>query len=145
MKDDAKDLAKTLSQKFDWDLQDAKKIWCFGPEETGPNILVDQSKGIPFMNEIKDHVKTSFQWAAKEGALCQETMRGVRFNILDANLIADSIHRGGGQIIPAARRVFYASQLTAQPRLQEPMFLCEIQTPDSVLGGIYQCITQRRG
>lgn len=72
-------------------------------------------------------------------------MRGIRFNIVDANLIADSIHRGGGQIIPCARRVFYASQLTAQPRFQEPIFLCEIQTPDTVLGGVYNCISQRRG
>jgi len=36
-------------------------------------------------------------------------MRGVRFNIVDAHLIADSIHRGGAQLIPAARRVFYAA------------------------------------
>lgn len=40
-------------------------------------------------------------------------MRGVRFNLMDVNLIADAIHRGGGQLIPAARRVYYASQLTA--------------------------------
>jgi elongation factor 2 len=36
-------------------------------------------------------------------------MRGIRFNVVDANLIADSMHRGGGQILPAARRVFYAA------------------------------------
>ena len=53
-------------------------------------------------------------------------MRGVKINIVDANLIADSIHRGGGQIIPASRRVIYASYLTAEPRLQEPVFMCEI-------------------
>lgn len=72
-------------------------------------------------------------------------MRGIRFNILDAKLIADSNHRGGGQLIPAARRVFYSSTLTAKPRFQEPVFLCEIQTPDSVVGGVYNCIAQRRG
>lgn len=36
-------------------------------------------------------------------------MRGVRFNLTDAKLIADAIHRGAGQMIPASRRVFYAS------------------------------------
>jgi elongation factor 2 len=35
---------------------------------------------------------------------------------MDVNLITDHAHRGGGQIIPCARRVFYASQLTAKPR-----------------------------
>jgi len=61
------------------------------------------------------------------------------------SLHADAIHRGGGQIIPTARRVYYAALLTAEPRFQEPIFLCEIQTPDDAMGGIYQCLTQRRG
>jgi len=77
--------------------------------------------------------------------MTQEPMRGVRINLIDVNLIADSIHRGAGQLIPAARKVIYASQLTAEPRLLEPMFLCEIQAPDSVVGSIYQVIGQRRG
>jgi elongation factor 2 len=74
-----------------------------------------------------------------------EPMRGVRLNLVDVNLIADAIHRGGGQIIPAARRVIYAAELTAQPRFQEPMFLCEIQTPATLIGSIYQVMSQRRG
>ena len=54
-------------------------------------------------------------------------MRAIRFNIYDVALHTDAIHRGGGQIIPTARRVLYASQLTADPRLMEPVYLCEIQ------------------
>lgn len=54
-------------------------------------------------------------------------MRAVRFDIHDVTLHADAIHRGGGQIIPTARRVLYASALTAQPRLMEPIYLVEIQ------------------
>ena len=77
--------------------------------------------------------------------MCDENMRGVRFDIYDVTLHADAIHRGGGQIIPTARRVIYACELTAQPGFQEPIFLCEIQTPDDVVGGIYQTLTQRRG
>lgn len=64
-------------------------------------------------------------------------MRGIRFNIMDATVHRDPAHRGGGAIIPTARRVFYASQLTAKPALQEPMFLCEIQCPDNCIGGVY--------
>ena len=41
--------------------------------------------------------------------MAQEGLRGVRFNLVDAHLIADAIHRGGGQMLPAARRVYYAS------------------------------------
>lgn len=108
-KDDPKELGKKLVEEFDWDPMDSKKIWCFGPEETGCNVLVDQTKGIQYLNEIKDHMKSAFQWATKEGAMTQEQMRGVRLNIVDCNLISDSIHRGAGQIIPAGRRVVYAA------------------------------------
>ena len=62
-----------------------------------------------------------------QGVLCDENMRGVRFNIYDVTLHTDAIHRGGGQIIPTARRVLYASALTAEPRLMEPVYLVEIQ------------------
>ena len=90
-------------------------------------------------------MEAAFQWATKEGVMVDENMRGIRFNIHDVTLHADAIHRGGGQIVPTARRVFYASQLTASPRFQEPVFLVEIQCPDDAVGGIYQCLSQRRG
>lgn len=54
-------------------------------------------------------------------------MRAVRFDVHDVTLHADAIHRGGGQIIPTARRCLYACVLTAQPRLMEPIYLVEIQ------------------
>lgn len=54
-------------------------------------------------------------------------MRAIRFDIHDVTLHADAIHRGGGQIIPTARRVLYACQLTAEPKLLEPVYLVEIQ------------------
>jgi elongation factor 2 len=69
----------------------------------------------------------------------------VRFNIYDVTLHADAIHRGGGQIIPTARRVLYASVITAGPRLMEPVYLCEIQCPEVAVGGIYGVLNRRRG
>jgi len=77
--------------------------------------------------------------------MTEENMRGCRFNIHDVALHADAIHRGGGQIIPTARRVFYACVLTASPRFQEPIFLVEIQCPEDAVGGIYSCLATRRG
>merc|ERR1712071_598011 len=68
-----------------------------------------------------------------------------RFNIHDVTLHADAIHRGGGQIIPTARRVLYAAVLTAAPRLMEPVYLCEIQCPENAVGGIYGVLNRRRG
>merc|ERR1712060_753518 len=144
-KQEPKERARRLQDNFEWDPNDAKKIWCFGPDTTGPNMLVDVTKQVQYLNEIKDSMEAAFQWATKEGAMTDENMRGIRFNIQDVTLHADAIHRGGGQIVPTARRVFYASQLTAEPRFQEPIFLVEIQCPDDAVGGIYQCLSQRRG
>ena len=64
--------------------------------------------------------------------MCEENMRGVRFNVHDVTLHADAIHRGGGQIIPTTRRVLYACVLTASPRLMEPIYLVEIQVTCSL-------------
>ena len=119
--------ARYLNEKYDYDVNEARKIWCFGPEGTGPNILMDCTKGVQYLNEIKDSCVAGFQWATKEGVLAEENLRGVRFDIHDVTLHADAIHRGGGQIIPTARRVLYASMLTAKPRLYEPVYLCEVQ------------------
>ena len=38
-------------------------------------------------------------------------MRNVKFRILDASLAQEPIFRGGGQIVPTARRVCYSSFL----------------------------------
>ncbi|GJV68584.1 elongation factor 2 [Tanacetum coccineum] len=144
-RDDPKARSKILSEVFGWDKDLAKKIWCFGPETTGPNMLVDMCKGVQYLNEIKDSVVAGFQWASKEGALAEENMRAICFEVCDVVLHADAIHRGGGQVIPTARRVIYAAQLTAKPRLLEPVYMVEIQAPEQALGGIYSVLNQRRG
>lgn len=145
IKADTKKLAKQLVDEYEFDANLARKIWGFGPNGEGPNIVCDATKGVQYLNEIKDSVIAGFEWVTREGVLCEENMRGVVFSIYDVTLHADTIHRGGGQIVPTARRVMYASQLTAEPRLMEPIYLVEIQCPQSVVGGVYSCLNQRRG
>ena len=144
-RDDPKIRGRTLCDDHQWDLNEARKIWCFGPETTGANLLVDATKAVQYLSEIKDSCVAGFQWVTKEGVLCDENMRSCRFNVLDVALHADSIHRGAGQIMPTCRRVCYASVLTAQPTLQEPIYLVEIQCPEQAMGGIYGVLNARRG
>ena len=63
---EVKERARLLAEKFEYDATEARKIWCFGPEGTGPNIVVDVTKGVQYLNEIKDSVVAGFQWASKE-------------------------------------------------------------------------------
>jgi len=142
---DFKERGRKLSDEYEWDVTEARKIWCFGPEGTGPNMLLDCTKGVQYLNEIKDSVVAGVQWATKEGVMCEENMRGVRFNIYDVTLHTDAIHRGGGQIIPTARRCLYACILTAKPAIMEPVYLVEIQCPEGAIGGIYGVLNKRRG
>merc|ERR1712042_148612 len=144
-RDDVKARARYLVEKYEWDVNDCRKIWCFGPDQTGANMVIDVTKGVQFLNEIKDSVKAGFDWATKEGVLCDENMRGIRFDLHDVTLHADAIHRGGGQVIPTARRVLYACCLTASPRLLEPVYLVEVQCPEQAMGGIYGVLNRKRG
>jgi len=68
---DPKIRGKRLVEEFDWEKDDATKIWCFGPENVGPNVVVDITKGVQYMNEIKESMVSSFQWASKQGVLCE--------------------------------------------------------------------------
>lgn len=142
---DAKARGKRLVDDFGWEKDDTTKIWCFGPDNCGPNIVVDLTKGVAYMNEIKESMVSAFQWSAKQGVLCEENMRGMRFNVKDCELHTDAIHRGGGQIMPTARRLYYALEIVAQPTLLEPIFSCDITAPSECMGGVYQSLNQRRG
>ncbi|THU93360.1 eukaryotic translation elongation factor 2 [Dendrothele bispora CBS 962.96] len=142
---DIKARARVLSQEFGWDISDARRIWTFGPDSTGPNMLVDTTKGVQYLNDIKDSCVAAFQWVTKEGVCAEEMMRGVRVNVLDATIHRDSVQRSGAQIIPTFRRVCLASCLLASPALQEPIFLVEIQCPDSSIGAVYNVLNKRRG
>merc|ERR1719440_2420262 len=148
---DLKTRTKLLEKEFGWDKTDALKIWGFGPapEESGgnygANTLVDQTKGVQYLNEIKESMNSGLLWAGKQGPICEENMRGIRFNLLDVKLHTDSIHRGMGQIQPTARRVFFAATMTAQCKLVEPIFLASIEATADSSPGIMQALGACRG
>lgn len=142
---DIKVRGKRLAEEFGWEKDDTAKIWCFGPDNAGPNVVVDVTKGVQYMNEIKESMVSAFQWSSKQGVLCEENIRGMRFNVFDCELHTDAIHRGGGQIMPTARRLYYALEMLSEPTLLEPIFSCDITAPSDCMGGVYQSLNQRRG
>jgi elongation factor 2 len=144
-KADAKERAKLLKDKFSWEATEATKIWAWGPETEGANVVVDKTQGVAYLLEIKEHVNSAWQWISKEGPLCEENMRGVRMNLMDVTLHTDSIHRGAGQIAPPMRRCSFAALMTGKPTLQEPVFLVEITCPQEAMSGVYSCMNLRRG
>lgn len=144
-----KRLGEFFQTKYDWDLLAARSIWAFGPDATGPNILVDDT--LPsevdksLLGAVKDSIVQGFQWATREGPLCDEPIRNVKFKILDAVIAQEPIHRGGGQIIPTARRVAYSAFLMATPRMMEPYFFVEVMAPADCVSAVYTVLARRRG
>ncbi|XP_008812731.1 110 kDa U5 small nuclear ribonucleoprotein component CLO-like [Phoenix dactylifera] len=144
-----KDISDFFQKRYDWDLLSARSIWAFGPDKQGPNILLDDT--LPsevdknLLSAVKDSIVQGFQWGAREGPLCDEPIRNVKFKILNASIAAEPLHRGGGQIIPTARRVVYSSFLMANPRLMEPVYYVEIHTPIDCVSAIYTVLSRRRG
>lgn len=142
---DMKEKTKVLTEKYGFEKTEVAKIWSFGPDDEGPNIIVDATTACQFMNEIREHMVSGFQGVTRQGVLCEEPQRGIRYNVSDTTLHNDAIHRGAGQISPATRRVLYACQLLARPTLQEPIFLVEVTCPMSVSDQLYYCFSSRRG
>lgn len=144
-----KRLGEFFQTKYDWDLLAARSIWAFGPDATGPNILVDDT--LPseveksLLGAVKDSIVQGFQWATREGPLCDEPIRNVKFKILDAVIAQEPIHRGGGQIIPTARRVAYSAFLMATPRMMEPYNFVEVMAPADCVSAVYTVLARRRG
>ena len=137
-----KRINQTLREEAGWSAQEAKNVWAL---EEHRNILVDMTKGIQYLREVKETVNSGFRWAAKNGPLCDEPIRGVKVTLLDAKLHEDPVHRGPAQIMPAMKRAFWGSFLTAKPVLIEPIYKIGVSVPHQFVGEVTGLITRKRG
>ncbi|KAI9695648.1 MAG: hypothetical protein M1820_008495 [Bogoriella megaspora] len=147
--DPVRTVGQFFQEKYEWDILASRNIWAFGPDETGPNILrndtlpTDIDKKL--LTSARDSLKQGFTWATREGPLCEEPIRNTNFRLTDLELAQEAIFRGGGQIIPTARRSAYSSFLMASPRLMEPMFTCSVIGPADAVNTTYTVLAGRRG
>lgn len=140
-------LRSFLRDAFSWDILAASSVWATGPSAQGPNMLLNDTLDADeaLLATSKDWIVQGFQWSTQEGPLADEPMRGVKVRLLDASLAGEPIHRGGGQLIPTARRVVYSSFLLASPRIMEPVFAVEAQCPADAIQPIFSILQRRRG
>jgi translation elongation factor 2 (EF-2/EF-G) len=137
---DKKSLVSQL-EKLGMDREEAKGV------ETihGPNILIDATKGIQYLNETMELVKQAFIEAMDKGPLANEKVYGVKVKLVDAKLHEDSIHRGPAQVIPAVRNAIYGAMVQAGRVLLEPMQKVYVDTPIEESGSVTREFQQRRG
>ncbi|KAI1203743.1 P-loop containing nucleoside triphosphate hydrolase protein [Nemania serpens] len=149
-------------------------VVAFGPQRTGPNILIDATKEGLFPklfseDEIEgeapkadealhaahlcDKVTYAFQLAMNQGPLCNEPVQGVGIIIEDLAVSAaeeeaparDRLGRLTGEIIKTVQQSIRQGFLDWSPRLMLAMYSCEIQASTEVLGRVYDVLTRRRG
>ncbi|KAI9680998.1 MAG: hypothetical protein M1829_001078 [Trizodia sp. TS-e1964] len=151
IKDPIRKVGKFFEHKYGWDLLASRSIWAFGPDDLGPNILQDDTlpsavdKKLLGSATVRDSIRQGFNWATREGPLCEEPIRNTKFKIMDVTLAPEAIFRGGGQIIPTARRACYSSFLMASPRLMEPVYACSMTGPADSVSSLYTVLARRRG
>lgn len=149
IKDPARVVGKFFEENYGYDLLASRNIWAFGPDDMGPNIL--QNDTLPSeidpkqLRSVRDSLKQGFNWASREGPLCEEPIRNTKFRVTDVALANEAIARGGGQIIPTSRRACYSSFLLASPRLMEPLYSTSVLGPADSVSSLYQVLARRRG
>ncbi|MHA1917951.1 MAG: elongation factor EF-2 [Candidatus Ranarchaeia archaeon] len=138
---DAAVRAKIL-REAGWDTKEAKKLWLI---DAYGNMMVDSTKGVQFLREIRDNFLAGWEDGTAMGPLCKEPIRGCLFRLVDVKLHEDSIHRGPAQIIPPAKSATYGAFLLSDPMLLEPIYKIQVQVPNDYLGTISGVLNQRRG
>ncbi|MEM2177239.1 MAG: elongation factor EF-2 [Candidatus Methanomethylicaceae archaeon] len=139
---DSRERAKILREQAGWDTDIARGIWAI---DSYINILVDATKGLQYMREIKDTIIQAFRLNVAEGPLCREPIRGLLVKIVDALIHEDPAHRGPAQIMPAMRDAMFQGFLSANPILLEPILKLDIKVPQEYLGGVTRVLAGKRG
>lgn len=111
-------------------------------------ILLNEAFDAPrtLLSQVKDNVVYGFQWACREGPLCDEPMKNTKFKLLDVSAGQGGADMAGSaQVIPASRKCTYSAFLLANPRLMEPVYAAEVVCPADAVAGVYQVLSRRRG
>mmetsp|Transcript_41045 Transcript_41045/g.46317 ORF Transcript_41045/g.46317 Transcript_41045/m.46317 type:complete len:324 (-) Transcript_41045:57-1028(-) len=147
---DKRKVGRYFQSQYGWDLLSSRSVWAFGDAPTcGPNLLLDDTLpsevDTTLLTACRSSIVQGFQWATREGPLCEEPVRATKIKILEVSLADKAIYRGGGQLIPTARRTVHSALLTATPRLMEPMYRIQIQCPGDLVSTIQPVLKRRRG
>ncbi|MEM4262064.1 MAG: elongation factor EF-2, partial [Candidatus Diapherotrites archaeon] len=129
-----------MFQECGFDNDTSKKIWAVHNH----NVLIDNTRGIEALHEIRELVIQGFFDAMNEGPLAKEKCQGVMIILVDATLHEDAIHRGPAQMLPTVTKGCYACMLSADPVLYEPKQLLTITTPEAFLGSVSKELGSRR-
>ncbi len=138
---DKKEMAKVLRGKG-WNADEARSVAAI---DVSGNVLLDETKGVQFIQESMDSIKSGFEDVIYSGPIAHETVRGVKFVLHHFVPHEDPAHRGLAQLMPATRRSMLGSMLIADPVLLEPILGIEIKCPQEQIGTVAGILSGKRG
>jgi elongation factor 2 len=109
------------------------------------NLLINASRGIKNLREIKEYLVDAFHEFTNEGPMAGEPVIGLKVKLHDASLHEDAIHRGPSQMIPTTKEAMTKGFLQSTPRLIEPKQKLRIDTPTDTMGDAMTEVSNRRG
>lgn len=138
---DKKVMAKILREKG-WNADEARSVAAIDP---GGNMLIDETKGVQFLQESMDSIRSGFDDVVHSGPIAHESLRGVKFVLHHFVPHEDPAHRGLAQLMPASRRSMLGSMLIAEPVLLEPVLGIEVKCPQEQIGIVAGILSGKRG
>ncbi len=138
---DRKEVAKSLREKG-WSAEEARSV---AAVDVSGNILIDETKGVQFIQESMDSIRSGFDDVIHSGPIAHESVRGVKFILHHFVPHEDPAHRGLAQLLPATRRSMLGSLLIADPILLEPVLGIEIKCPQEQIGTVAGILSSKRG
>ena len=138
---DKKEMAKILRGKG-WNADEARNVAAI---DVSGNLLVDETKGVQFIQESMDSIRSGFDDVIHSGPIAHESVRGVKFVLHHFVPHEDPAHRGLAQLMPATRRAMLGSMLIAEPVLLEPILGMEVKCPQEQIGTVAGILSSKRG
>ncbi len=138
---DKKTIAKILREKG-WDADEARSVVTL--EDKG-NMLLEETKGVQFLQESMDSIRAGFNDVMANGPLAYEFCRGMKVVLTHYVPHEDPAHRTYAQLMPATRRAILGATLSGEPTLLEPILGIEIKCPSEQIGSIAGVISSKRG
>ena len=138
---DKKTVASLLREQG-WEAGEAKGVVAV---HSNGNLMVEVTKGVQFLQESLDSMKSGFEDVMQNGPLAYEYCRGLKIILHHYVPHEDPAHRTFAQLMPATRRAILGGLLSAQTTMLEPILGIEVKCPSDLIGSVSGVIASKRG
>jgi len=109
------------------------------------NVFVDNTKGVQYLNEVMKMLKEAFLEVCEKGPYAEESVSGLRVELVDAVLHSVVQCRTAYQVIVAVTHGIRGAMVQAGRILLEPIQRVDIEVPQEYANDCIKLLQTRRG